>query len=37
MLIGYVVVAWMDDQEDQRERQGIVGTGVRGVEGRKEQ
>lgn len=37
VLIGYVVVAWMDDQEDQRERQGIVGTGVRGVEGRKEQ
>lgn len=37
VLIGYVIVAWKDDQEDQRERKGVVGTGVRGVEGRKDQ
>lgn len=36
VLIGYVIVAWKDDQEDQRER-GVVGTGVRGAEGRKDQ
>lgn len=37
VLIGYVIIAWKDDQEDQSERKGVVGTGVRGVEGRKDQ
>lgn len=35
VLVGYIIVAWKDDQEDQRER-GIVGTGVRGVEQKKD-
>lgn len=37
VLIGYVIVAWKDDQEDERERKGVVGTGVRSVEGWKDQ
>lgn len=36
VLVGYVIVAWKDDQEDQRER-GVVGTGVRGPEAKKVQ
>ena len=35
VLVGYIVVAWKDDQEDQRER-GAVGTGVRMPEQKKE-
>lgn len=35
VLIGYIIVAWMDDQEDQREK-GAVGTGVRGPEPKKD-
>lgn len=37
VLVGYVIVAWRDDLADQTERKGVVGTGVRGVEGRKQQ
>lgn len=36
VLVGYVIVAWKDDQEDLKER-GLAGTGVRGAESRKEQ
>lgn len=35
VLIGYVIVAWMEDTEDQKDR-GVVGTGVRSGEQKKE-
>lgn len=35
VLVGYIIVAWKDDQEDQKEK-GIVGTGVRLPEQKKE-
>lgn len=35
VLIGYVVVAWMEDTEDQTNK-GVVGTGVRSSEQKKE-
>ncbi|KAK5941259.1 vacuolar ATPase assembly integral membrane protein vma21 [Knufia obscura] len=35
VLVGYVIVAWKEDQEDQKES-GAVGTGVRMPEQKKE-
>lgn len=35
VLIGYVLVAWMEDQEDQNAK-GVVGTGVRAAEQKKD-
>lgn len=35
VLVGYIVVAWKEDQQDQREK-GTVGTGVRLPEQKKE-
>ena len=35
VLVGYIIVAWREDQEDQKEK-GITGTGGRGTELKKE-
>lgn len=35
VLIGYVLVAWKEDQEDQKSK-GALGTGIRGAELKKE-
>lgn len=35
VLIGYIILAWKEDQEDQKEK-GVVGTGVRLPDQKKE-
>lgn len=35
VLIGYVIVAWKEDQDDQKSK-GAPGTGIRSVEQKKE-
>lgn len=35
VLVGYIIVAWMEDTDDQNDK-GVIGTGVRGADLKKE-